>query len=178
MSGRLHAKEIINRFILWLDIFQRSVIIPNISEHLGVGGKMFRTMWSAGVVCLIAVSSCLFAQQRVDSRNLYERVLAVVPIVGSGSPADPIRPLYAPQPSAINPASRAGILGYTWLPSDDGTLAIVEFVAADRAAFKNILADTTIKTFLKGRDQRADVLTEILKHRKNFDIDHFGVRMP
>jgi hypothetical protein len=129
-------------------------------------------------VCLIAVSSCLFAQQRVDPRNMYERVLAVVPLVGSGTLSDPIRPMYAPAPSALVPGSRTGILAYTHVLSDDGKLALVEYVAADRSAFQNILADTTIKAFLKGRDKREDALAEFLKHKKDFDFTNFGVRMP
>ena len=42
------------------------------------------------LLALIFVCALAPAQRRVDSRNLYERVLAVVPMVGSGTPADPI----------------------------------------------------------------------------------------
>src|SRR5436190_18571722 len=48
----------------------------------------------------------LYGQMPVDSRNLYERVWAVVPMIGSGTYHDPKRPLYAPLPAA-NAAERA-----------------------------------------------------------------------
>jgi len=129
-------------------------------------------------LCLFAASTALFAQHPVDPRNMYERVLVVVPLVGKGTLADPKRPLYAPMPSAMNPASRTGILGFTHVMSDDGKFALVEFVARDRSAFKDILADTTLKPFIKGVHKREDVLTEFQKYKKDFSFDHFGVRMP
>ena len=108
---------------------------------------------------------------------MYERVLAVVPLVGSGTLSDPIRPMYAPAPSELVPGSRTGILAYTHVLSDDGKVALVEYVAADHAAFKEILSDPTIKAFLKGRDKREDALAEFLKHKKNFDFTNFGVKI-
>jgi hypothetical protein len=54
----------------------------------------------------------------------------------------------------------------------------VEFVATSRASFQQILADSTITVFLKGRDSRAAMEAEFLKHKANFDFAHFGVRMP
>ncbi len=38
----------------------------------------------------------LEAQQRVDARNLYERVICIVPMAGRGTYEDPKRPLFAP----------------------------------------------------------------------------------
>ena len=72
------------------------------------------------------------AQRRVDPKFRYDRVIAVVPFAGKGTPADPKRPQYAPWPPSKDPN---GILAFTYLPSDDGRLAIVEFVARNRAAF-------------------------------------------
>ncbi len=109
---------------------------------------------------------------------MYERVLAIVPLVGTGTAADPQRPMYAPVGSAIGPTSRTGILGYTYVLSDDGKFALVEYVARDRSAFGAILADTTIQKFIKGVDQRSTIETAFKALKKNFDFDHFGVRMP
>src|SRR5690349_24951539 len=55
---------------------------------------MRRKLWTgflvlAGVVC---------AQHRVDPRNTYNRIICVVPLTGSGTPADPRRPKYTPWP--------------------------------------------------------------------------------
>jgi hypothetical protein len=122
----------------------------------------------------------LIAQPRVDARNMYERVMAVVPLTGTGTVADPSRPMYAPAPAALQQAAttRTGILAFMHVMSDDGQFALVEFVARDRSAFQQILADPTIKAFLKGRDRREDMEAEFLKHKKDFDFAHFGVRMP
>lgn len=138
---------------------------------------MARRMRFAGVVCVFAASIPLFAQRQVDPRNRYERVLAVVPMIGQGTFDDPKRPMYAPLPSAINPAAPAGILGFTFVASDDGKFALVEIVAKDRSAFQDILADAGVKSFLKGRDKREDAEAEFKKHKKDFNFDLFGVRV-
>jgi hypothetical protein len=87
------------------------------TQHLLTGLLML-----AGVVC---------AQRSVDPRNTYHRVIAVVPMIGSGTPTDPLRPKYAPAPGSSTPS---GIVGFTQVPTDDGKAAIVEFVARTRAA--------------------------------------------
>jgi hypothetical protein len=137
--------------------------------------------FSPAVLLLSFLCTDLRAQPRVDARNMYERVMAVVPVmVGQGTFDDPKRPMYAPSPAQIQTATttRQGILAFTYVMSDDGTLALVEFVARDRSAFQAILADPTVKSFLKGRDKREDAEAEFLLHKKNFNFAHFGVRMP
>jgi hypothetical protein len=109
---------------------------------------------------------------------MYERVMAIVPVIGTGTAADPKRPLYAPAPHTASPTSRTGILGFTYVLSDDGRFALVEFVARDRSAFATMLADSSVQAFLKGRDQQAAIIAAFSKLKKNFDIDHFGVRLP
>src|SRR5713226_5098147 len=94
------------------------------------------------ITLTFAFNSALFSQQRVDSRNTYSRLLCVVPMVGKGTWSDPKRPMYAPLPGAAPSTSRSGILGFVHQLSDDGQVALVEFVAKDRSAFRAILADT------------------------------------
>jgi hypothetical protein len=133
----------------------------------------------ATVVCLVAIADLGLAQRRVDPFNMYERVLAIVPLTGSGTLADPKRPMYAPPPNQISPTARAGvILGYTHVLSDDGKFALVEYVARDKSAFSAILADTSIQVWLKGRDSRAAAITAFQQHKANFDFSNFGVRLP
>jgi hypothetical protein len=118
----------------------------------------------------------LAAQQRVDPRNMYERALCVVPMVGTGTPDNPRRPQYAPLPPAPGtPPSRDGIIAFSYQVSDDGKFALVEFVAVDRKAFKEVLADAnpSIKAFIKGQHQRADIESEFKKHKKDFSLDQF-----
>jgi hypothetical protein len=133
-------------------------------------------------VCVLTTASPVFSQHRVDARLTYERLWCVLPLIGTGTLADPKRPLYAPLPAAMNAASRTGIIGFTFVFSDDGKFALVEFVARDRSAFQNILADVatsvTSKAFLKGQSKREDVEAEFKKQKKDFDFNSFGVRMP
>jgi len=136
------------------------------------------TAYSTCVLILGALTPVALAQHKVDPRNTYERVLCIVPIVGTGTMADPRRPLYAPVPSQMRPGVRTGILAYHSEESDDPKFALVEFVAADRAALKNILADVTVKSFLKGRDKHEDAEVEFKKLKKGFDSQRFFVRVP
>jgi len=130
-------------------------------------------------VCFFALIAPVLGQQRVDSRQLYERLMCVVPMTGLGTFDNPKRPMHTPTPSALRAAaaSRTGIFGFSYAISDDGLLALVEFVGRDRSAFQQILADSTIKCFLKGRDKREDLEAEFKKHKKNFDFTKFGTRM-
>ena len=135
---------------------------------------------------LFAIATCLPAQHKVDTRQLYERLYAVVPVIGNGTWSSPKRPMYAPSPAQMNPASRTGIIGYTHVLSDDGQFALVEFVARDASAFQHILADingnlnvnVNVKAFRKGQDKREDIEAEFRKHKKAFSFDHFGLRVP
>ena len=135
------------------------------------------TVCSTCVLILGALTPLAFAQHKVDPRNTYERVMCVVPIIGAGTMADPKRPLYAPIPGQMKPGVRTGIIAYHFEESDDHKFALVEFVAADRAALKNILADVTVKSFLKGRDKHEDAEAEFKKYKKSFDPMHFFLRV-
>lgn len=101
-----------------------------------------RTFSRAIALSFVAIIP-LTAQLRVDPRHTYHRVMAVVPIIGKGTAVDPRRPMYAPLPGQIAPSSRKGILAYTFVESDDGRLALAEFVAADPAEFHDIFADSS-----------------------------------
>ena len=136
----------------------------------------------------IAVVLCLFvpliAQQRVDPKNRYERLWCVVPMVGQGTFDDPRRPQYAPlagaaavDPSTLDASAIPGIIAFSFQVSDDGNYALVEFVARDRAAFKDILADNrpVVQAFAKGTAKRADIESAFKLLKKNFDITTFGM---
>lgn len=138
---------------------------------------MLRFSW----LLLLATTIPVLAQHPVDSRNTYQRLICVVPVVGSGTPADPRRPMYAPLPPQRGQApSRTGIIAFTFQLSDDKRSALVEYVARDRSAFQAILADksSNVRVFQKGKDKREDVLRELRKYKKDFDIDRFGVSVP
>jgi len=46
------------------------------------------------VVCLLLIAASAFAQHRVDAGSMYARIYAIVPMVGSGSWNDPVRPMF------------------------------------------------------------------------------------
>jgi hypothetical protein len=115
---------------------------------------------------------------RVDGAVRYHRLIAVVPLVGTGTHADPIRPQYAP--TAMGRANRTGIIAYSHVLSDDKKLALVEFVSLRPIAFAPILADKNpkIKTFNRGQAKKDDIDKELKKYKKDFDLNKFGVMMP
>ena len=139
-----------------------------------------RILGGVNVTCaLLCLLAPVYAQKyHVDPRNTYERVLAIVPwAAGSGTHGDPKRPLYAPAPAQTNPASRSGILAFQCVASDDGKLALCEFVARDGNALRPLLGDPAVKAFLKGRDNIENAVSEFRKHKKDFDINQLGVRV-
>ena len=162
-----------------------------------------------GVIRAVAVLLCLFvvvgavqAQPPVSPRNSYGRILVVLPLIGSGTAADPIRPSLIPAPGSATPntlnvpaapASGSGatatpigppggsstqqnvILGYTWVPSDDGKFALTEIVMRDRSAFPSINALPGVTAFVKGVHKRADIEAAFKQYKKDFDPTKFGV---
>jgi hypothetical protein len=83
----------------------------------------------------------------------------------------------AQKPSPASMSSRPGILAWGMLESDDGTMAIVQLVAADRHAFDSIFADKRpeIRVFEIGRDKPEAIQNELRKFRKDFDLQNFRV---
>ena len=125
--------------------------------------------------CFLLVCAAMLRSQGVDLRHLHERILAVVPLTGAGTYADPKRPLFAP--NAADERTTSGIISYEWAPSDDGQYAIVEFVAKDRGALVKIASDARVlKAFEKGKVKKDDVEKELKKYRKDFKFEKEGGR--
>ncbi len=139
------------------------------------------------VLLLLALVVPALAQQfRVDPGQIYERLTAIVPLQGIGTMADPIRPLFAPSKRIATlaatkaaPRSPSDILAFSWQLSDDGKSAIVEFVAADRKAFAEILnsKDPKVKLFERGKKSKEETESELKKEKKDFDPTKFGARV-
>jgi hypothetical protein len=95
-------------------------------------------------LCLVVAALCfaaaLSAQRRVDPRYSFHRVIAVVPLVGSGTAEDPIRGKHVPTAETAGPPG-TGIIAFALQLTDDGKHAIVELVAVHRAALAQVLAD-------------------------------------
>ncbi|MGD0299920.1 MAG: hypothetical protein ABSE86_22740 [Bryobacteraceae bacterium] len=156
----------------------------------------------AVLVCLYMVAATVSAQPPVSPRNSYERILVILPIIGSGTAADPMRPSLIPAPGGATPnilniaisapvtggpgvaATPVGggptapqnlILGYTWVPSDDGKFALTEIVMRDRSAFPAIMALPGVTAFVKGVNKLTDIQTAFQQYKKDFDVTKFGV---
>jgi hypothetical protein len=157
------------------------------------------------VFCLgiLPISSSVFAQQattappgviattqqRVDPTMTYHRVLAIVPLVGSGTAADPKRPMFAPTPQAstVNSPQAASantppstgipkaIIAYQHQLSDDGTLSLVEFVATDRSAFAALFAstDARVQYFEVGKSTQAEIQAAFQQKKAAFSFNTF-----
>lgn len=132
-------------------------------------------MLKRSIVGLLVLTALAFAQRRVDSKNTYCRVIAVVPFTGKGTPADPKRPLHAPWPPSKDPN---GIIAFSYVPSDDGRFALVEFVARDRSALQAVLSDKSITSVEKGLMSSAAIESLLRQYRKSFSLDTFGMVTP
>jgi hypothetical protein len=133
-----------------------------------------------------AVFLCLLSSQmwsappRTNQVEAGEHLIAVVPMVGSGTVDDPKRPMFAParQDVATAIANRQApmILQSHFVMADDGVSAIVEFVASNRIALKSILAAAatgTIKIYDPAHNTVADVNFALQKIKKGFNLYQF-----
>ena len=134
------------------------------------------------LAALSVFTATLFAQGHVASENLYTRVLCVVPMIGTGTAADPIRPMFvpaAPDPSQVPDVAPAttspGILAFQYQLSDDGNYALVELVGVDRNALVAVFnsTDARVKVFDLATTKKADIDTEFQKYKKTFSLDKY-----
>ena len=124
------------------------------------------------LLCVLTAS--LYSQQKIDSGFLHHRIWATVPMIGAGTAADPRRPMFTPKPGNMS-AARDGILAMQYELSDDGKTALVEFVAANRLAFNEILGSAVpgLKVFERGKHKQAEVEAEFRRYKKGFRFDTF-----
>lgn len=130
------------------------------------------------LVCLLTLTYSALAQSPVDARNRYQHVFAIVPLMGAGTRSDPKRPLYAPTRAEMSAHPRKGILGFSYVISDDGHFALVDFMAQDKSAFKTILGDPAITAFAPAKANAQDIQTAFKKLKKDFSLNQFGLRLP
>jgi hypothetical protein len=128
--------------------------------------------------CALLLSANLFGQHPArhdtDPTARYHRLICLVHVVGSGKPADPVRPEYVP---AAADAARQGILAWSFQLTDDKSMAIVHLVASNRHAFDSIFADARpeILVFEIGKDSRAKIEAAMQKYKAGFDLSKFTV---
>lgn len=129
------------------------------------------------LICAVLCSPYLHAQLRVDRRNVGERLICIVPMIGTGAYDDPKRPLYAPVSGTSAPKREAGeeIISFQYEVSDDGKSALVEFVATSPDAFKAILSSRRpdVRVFRKGQSSREEIEEAFRAQKKDFRIGSF-----
>lgn len=133
----------------------------------------------AGVCLLMKLS---FASFHPDPAGRYERIICVVPLVGSGTVQDPKRPLFtlaadlSPNNAGIGSSSKntlaeAGIAAFQSVPTDDGKAAIVMFVAHRYTAFKPILASPKLIQKFERKDiPEIELVNQLRKYKHDFTI--------
>ncbi|MBI5280356.1 MAG: hypothetical protein HY858_01650 [Candidatus Solibacter usitatus] len=106
------------------------------------------------------------------------KVLAVVPMVGTGTYQDPQRPMFAPGPGE---EGKAEALSYSAMLSDDGLFAIVEFHAARPSIVSLRKLDEVaeskhpeVKAFDRSKHTKEEVEREIRKFKKDFDVEQLA----
>lgn len=136
------------------------------------------------VVCLLALVGSALAQHRVDPGNMYARIYAIVPMIGSGTWDDPKRPMFAPVPQQMTPGNRTGIIAFNHVESDDGNFALIEIVTANRSELAKVTSTMTAATapglqiFDRSTTSQATVQTAFQALKKDFDITKFRVVVP
>jgi hypothetical protein len=120
----------------------------------------------------------LYPRTRVSPANNYERLIAIVPMIGTGSAEDPRRPQFTPANGVAG--NRQGLIGFSFQLSDDENYALVEFVAMNRAAFRNILAGAKngLQVFERGKFKKEDLAAAWSAYKKDFNLETSGVNLP
>ena len=107
-------------------------------------------------------------------------------MIGAGTISDPKRPLFTPA-SGIKPAvpaashslamaaRRAGIIAYHAQVSDDGKMALVEFVAPSLDDVQEILTtpDARVQLFRRGTQNKMEIEAAFRLLKKDFSFATF-----
>ena len=114
---------------------------------------------------------------RVDPSQMYHRVYAKVPLVGSGKAGDEVRPMFVPLPAQAA-KDHTGIIAWQMQLCDDGKSALVEFVGATPKDLHTIIGSTdpNVKVFERGKHSQAEIEAEFQKYKKGFTLNSFGMR--
>jgi hypothetical protein len=100
--------------------------------------------------------------------------MCVLPLTGSGTRQDPVRPDLIPLRKTTD-VYNTGIIAWTLINSDDNKHAIVEIVATNRAALQPLLNDKRpdVVVFERGKHTKAEMEAGLQKYRKDFTMDSF-----
>jgi hypothetical protein len=132
-----------------------------------------RRLISLFALVLSTFSGLLLGQHAVDPAHRYFRLIALVPLTGTGTRSDPIRPRYVP--NVGDALSRDGIIAWSSQLTDDGHKAIIHIAAVNHRAFDAILADPNVTAFEIGKADPAAIVTALQQFRQNFTLDSLKV---
>lgn len=149
-----------------------------------IGSLFFPALWAqqatgTTTASPTAVANRAITARRVDPGFMYQRVYARVPMIGTGTKADPRRPMFAPLPGVAPTAVvHSGILSFQMQLSDDGNWALCEFVGATLNDLSTIInsTDPNVKVFVRGQAAVADILADFQNYKKNFTFQWFTGR--
>lgn len=140
------------------------------------------------ILAFFLPSASVLAQMRHTTApaDSHQHIFAIVPITGSGTIADPKRPMFAPAQvrpvvtnaigaAAATSAPRTGIVAYHMQVTDDGKSAIVEFIAPSLSDLKDILttSDSRVQVFRKGVQSKDAMEAAFKTRKKDFSFDKF-----
>jgi hypothetical protein len=134
------------------------------------------------VVLLLLLINTLFAQNRVSREMMYHRVWAIVPLIGSGKPDDPKRPMFAPtlaeQTAKLKNGDRSGVIGFSMQVSDDGKSALVEFIGEKPSELKFIVNSQAagVMVFERGIATKAQIEAAFQKYKAGFTLNSLAGR--
>lgn len=123
--------------------------------------RLFCTSLAATVLC-----SGQYLQQ-----GLKDQYIAIVPLQGKGTAADPIRPMYINKPGPLKRGGKPTIEALSWSYTDNKQLALVRITGTDRTVLRAMQNDSRVKLFQRGRDKKDVVEREIRQHVKDFAVD-------
>jgi hypothetical protein len=117
------------------------------------------------------------AVHQVDPSQMYHRVYARVPMIGTGRRGDELRPMFAPLPSQVA-RDHTGILAYQMQISDDRKWALVEFVGATPKDLQAIISSTdpNVKVFERGKHGQDEIEADFKNFKKDFTLSSFATR--
>jgi hypothetical protein len=94
--------------------------------------------------------------------------------------------MFAPIPHQMTPGSRAGIIAFSQVESDDGNFALIEIVAANKSELASITGPIQVQLsavpglqlFNRATTSAATIQSAFQLLKKNFDITKFRVVVP
>lgn len=140
--------------------------------------RMLRACLRVGLGAFLIAPLCCYGQGHPSREASLERMIVVVPMVGAGTAEDPRRPMGMP----AGDAKQESPVGYRYVVSDSGRLAIVAITAPSRKHLDSVLTGygALAEAFNPLNHERATVEKALKLIRRDFDLDSFlgVIRLP